>query len=42
MVEYKNDNADFQDCFYISCFYQKSSNLILFAANENENYNYES
>ena len=43
MVEYKNDNADFQDCFYISCFHQKSSNLIiLFAANENENYNYES
>ena len=42
MVEYKNDNADFQDCFYISCFHQKSSNLILFAANENDNYNYES
>ena len=40
-VEYKNENADFQDCFYISCFYQKS-NLILFAANENDNYNYES
>ena len=40
-VEYKNENADFQDCFYISCFYQKS-NVILFAANENDNYNYES
>ena len=42
IVQYKNDNADFQDCFYISCFHQKSSNLILFAANENEKYNYES
>ena len=40
-VEYKNDNADFQDCFYISCFYQNSK-IILFAANENDNYNYES
>ena len=41
LVKYKN-NADFQDCFYISCFYEKSSNLILFAANENENNNFES
>ena len=41
LVKYKN-NADFQDCFYISCFYEKSSNLILFAANENENNNFDS
>ena len=41
LIEYNNKNGDFQDCFYISCFYKKSS-LILFAANENENYNYDS
>ena len=42
IIEYKTESADFQDCFYISSFYEKSSNAILFASNENENYNYES
>ena len=42
IIEYKTENTDFQDCFYISSFYDKSSKLILFACNENENYNYES
>ena len=42
LIEYNNKNADFQDCFYISCFYKNTSSLILFAANENENHNYES
>ena len=42
LIEYKSENADFQDCFYISSFYEKSSNAILFASNENENYNYDS
>ena len=42
IIEYKSENADFQDCFYISSFYEKSSKAILFACNENENYNYES
>ena len=41
IVKYKN-NTDFQDCFYISCFYKESSNLILFAANENESNNFDS
>ena len=42
LIEYNNKDADFQDCFYISCFYKKSSSLILFAANENDNHNYDS
>ena len=42
IIEYDNKDADFQDCFYISCLYKKSSSLILFAANENENHNYDS
>ena len=42
IVNYKNSDADFQDCFYISCFHQKSSCLILFAANENENNKFDS
>ena len=40
IVNYKN-NADFQDCFYISSFHKKTSSLILFAANENENYKFD-
>ena len=39
LIQYKKDSIDFQDCFYISCFY-KNSKIVLFAANENENYNY--
>ena len=42
IVNYKNSDADFQDCFYISCFYNKPSSLILFAANENENNKFDS
>ena len=42
LIEYKSENADFQDCFYISSFYEKSSKIILFACNENENHNFES
>ena len=41
LVECKDKSVDFQDCFYISC-YNKKSGVILFAANENENYNYDS
>ena len=41
LIECNEKSADFQDCFYISCFNNKSS-IILFAANENENYSYDS
>ena len=41
MQIFNEKSADFQDCFYISCFSNKSS-IILFAANENENYSYDS
>ena len=41
LIECNEKSADFQDCFYKSCFNNKSS-IILFAANENENYSYDS
>ena len=40
IIKYSNDKTELQDCFYISSFDKNISKIILFAANENENSNY--
>ena len=42
LVKLKESDIEIQTCFYISCFTTNSSNIILFAANENENHDYNS
>ena len=40
LIKLKESEVEIQNCFYISCFASTSSNIILFAANENENHDY--
>ena len=42
IVKLKKNDIEIQNCFYISCFVENSTKIILFAANENENHNYDS
>ena len=42
IVNLKKNDIEIRGCFYISCFAENSSNIILFAANENDNHNFES
>ena len=42
VIKLKTNDVQIQNCFYISCFNTTSTNIILFAANENENHTYES
>ena len=42
IVKLKKSDIEIQKCFYISCFGENSSKIILFAANENENHSYDS
>ena len=42
LVKLKESDIEIQTCFYISYFTTNSSNIILFAANENENHDYNS
>ena len=40
IIQLKDNKIEIQNCFYISCFASSSSNIILFAENENENHEY--
>ena len=42
IVKLKKTEIEIQNCYYISSFGKNSSSIILFAANENENHNYDS
>jgi hypothetical protein len=42
MVKLKKTEIEIQNCYYISSFGENSSSVILLAANENENHNYDS
>ena len=42
IVKLKKTEIEIQNCYYISSFGENSSSIILFAANENENHNYDS
>ncbi len=42
MVKLKKSEIEIQNCYYISSFGENSSSVILLAANENENHNYDS
>jgi hypothetical protein len=42
IVKLKKNDIEIQNCFYISCFVENSTKIILFAANENENHSYDS
>ena len=42
MVKLKKTEIQIQNCYYISSFGENSSSVILLAANENENHNYDS
>ena len=42
IIKLKESDVEIQNCFYISCFASTSSSIILFAANENENHDFNS
>ena len=42
IIKLKESDVEIQNCFYLSCFASSSSNIILFASNENENRDYNS
>jgi len=42
IIKLKESDVEIQNCFYISCFATSSTNIILFASNENENHDHNS